>query len=89
MRRSTKRLAALIAVLPVLLLLFAWLYMMGMNHLEENPRDFTHSLEWAAETITTTGYGKDAEWTHPAMSIFVIVVQFAGVFMVSWCFRCS
>jgi Trk K+ transport system NAD-binding subunit len=49
---------------------------------EGRPRGFWDSLEWAAETLTTTGYGADAHWTHPAMVLFVVGVQFAGVFLV-------
>ena len=76
------RLALLVASVPVLLCLFAWLYMTGMTHLEHNPRDFASSLAWAAETFTTTGYGGDHHWSHPLMVAFVILVQFAGVFLV-------
>ncbi len=82
MHRSTRRLAILIAATPVTLLFISWLYMLGMEYLEGEPRSFLQSLEWAAETVTTTGYGRDAEWAHPVMSVFVVVVQFLGVFLV-------
>ncbi|MBN2340352.1 MAG: NAD-binding protein [Deltaproteobacteria bacterium] len=76
------RLALLLCSVPVLLCFFAFLYMLGMTHLEHNPRDFASSLAWAAETFTTTGYGGDHHWNHPIMVGFVILVQFAGVFLV-------
>lgn len=60
----------------------AVVYMAGMARLEGRPRGFWDSLEWAAETLTTTGYGADAHWRHPAMVLFVVGVQFAGVFLV-------
>ncbi|HET7177622.1 MAG TPA: NAD-binding protein [Solirubrobacterales bacterium] len=60
----------------------AVVYMVGMARLEGRPRGFWDSLEWAAETLTTTGYGADAHWRHPAMVLFVVGVQFAGVFLV-------
>ncbi len=82
MRRSTQRLIVLIAAIPAVLCLVAFIYQQGMLHLEDNPRTFAASLEWAAETITTTGYGHDSEWKHPFMQGFVIVVQFLGVFAV-------
>ncbi len=82
MRSSLRRLILLLASAPILLLVFAWLYMLGMTHLEDQPRDFLSSLGWAAETFTTTGYGGDHHWKHPVMLAFVIVVQFAGVFLV-------
>jgi Trk K+ transport system NAD-binding subunit len=81
MRRSRRRLLWLLAAVPLVLVGAALLYMLGMAHLEGDPRTFGSSLEWAAETMTTTGYGKDASWSHPVMQAFVIVVQFAGVFL--------
>ena len=60
MRRSTKRLLLLLLALPVTLHLFAWLYQLGMLHLEGKPRTFGQSIVWAAETLTTTGYGADS-----------------------------
>lgn len=60
----------------------ALLYQAGMARLEGKPRTFMDALEWAAETLSTTGYGHDSRWTHPAMVFLVIAVQFAGVFLV-------
>jgi len=70
------------ASIPAVLWLVAFIYQQGMLHLEDQPRTLAASLEWAAETITTTGYGHDNEWKHPFMQGFVIVVQFLGVFSV-------
>jgi len=81
-RSSQRRLILLLASVPILLFVFAWFYMLGMAHLEGEPRDFLTSLGWAAETFTTTGYGGDHHWDHPAMLALVILVQFAGVFLV-------
>jgi Trk K+ transport system NAD-binding subunit len=82
LNRSTSRLLALLATLPAVLLLLALAYMVGMDHLEGDPRRFWESLEWASETLTTTGYGRDARWNHPAMTLFVVLVQFCGLFLV-------
>ncbi|WP_020507685.1 potassium channel family protein [Lamprocystis purpurea] len=82
LRRSTKRLLALVATLPAALLLLAVIYMLGMSHLEGDPRGFWDSLEWASETLTTTGYGRDAHWHHPAMTLFVVTVQLSGMFLI-------
>ena len=82
MKRSTRRLIILLAMLPVAILLLGMFYMWGMSHLEGVPHGLAESLEWAAETLTTTGYGKDNQWHHPAMLLFVIVAQFAGLFLV-------
>ncbi len=72
----------LIGSVPILIVLFALLYQLGMEHLEDKPRDFLSSLSWAAESFTTTGYGGDHSWNNPIMVALVIVVQFAGVFLV-------
>jgi Trk K+ transport system NAD-binding subunit len=82
MRRSTRRLLALAIGLVAFLLGSALLYQLGMAQLEGKPRSFSQSLEWAAETLSTTGYGADAKWAHPAMVLLVITVQFVGVFLV-------
>jgi len=82
MRRSTRGLLVLLTILPLMLLLFAVLYMLGETYLELRPRTFSASLEWAAETLTTTGYGADARWEHPLMVLLVILTQFGGLFMV-------
>jgi Trk K+ transport system NAD-binding subunit len=63
-------------------LVLASIYMIGMEHLEGNPRTFLQSLQWAAETVTTTGYGADNRWNHPGMALFVILGQFFGQFLV-------
>ena len=81
-QRSTRRLIALLASLPAAVLLLGSLYMLGSIYLEGNPRGFWASLEWASETLTTTGYGADARWNHPVMTLFVILTQFLGLFLV-------
>lgn len=82
MPRSTPRLILLILGLIAFLIVSAWVYQIGMARLEGKPRTFWQALEWAGETLSTTGYGADARWTHPAMVILVVVVQFVGVFLV-------
>jgi Trk K+ transport system NAD-binding subunit len=82
LKRSTRRLLALLALLPAAVLVLGTAYMLGMEYLEGSPRTFLHSLQWASETLTTTGYGGDNRWNHPAMALFVIVGQFMGQFLV-------
>jgi Trk K+ transport system NAD-binding subunit len=82
MTRSQRRLLLVVAAVPVLVVLSALVYMWGMGRLEGHPRGFWDSLEWAGETLTTTGYGADTTWQHPAMVVFVVTVQFVGVFLV-------
>ncbi len=82
LKRSTRGLLLLLASLPVAVLVLALLYMAGMHYLEGNARGFWWSVEWAAETLTTTGYGADSHWNNPAMVLLVIAGQFLGVFLV-------
>ncbi len=81
-KRSTRRLLILLASLPAAVFLLGGIYMMGMTYLEGSPRGFIQSIEWASETLTTTGYGGDARWHHPLMALLVIVTQFLGMFLV-------
>src|SRR5215218_8104932 len=82
MRRSRRRLVFLILGLLLTVLASAVLYQWGMASLEGKPRTFWQSLEWSAETLSTTGYGADSRWSHPAMVLLVAAVQFLGVFLV-------
>ncbi len=81
MKRSTRGLLYLAAILPAALLLLAFSYQLGMHYLEGQNRDFWTSLEWAAETLTTIGYS-DSHWHSPVMVLFVVIAQFMGVFLV-------
>lgn len=82
MLRSQKRLLALLGILFLLLLVTTFLYMWGMTYLEGKPRGFWDALEWAGESLSTTGYGRDSNWNHPLMVSYVVLVQFVGVFLV-------
>ncbi len=80
--RSTKRLLLFVAALPATLVIMALIYMTGMEHFEGSPRTFLESLQWASETLTTTGYGNDSHWQHPVFALFVILGQIMGQFLV-------
>jgi Trk K+ transport system NAD-binding subunit len=82
LKRSGRRFLTILALLPVIVLTLALLYMLGMDHLEGHPRTYLQSLLWASETITTTGYGADSNWKHPVMALYVMLVQFAGQFLI-------
>jgi len=81
-KRSTKRLLTLLALLPAAVLVLGTIYMFAMDQLEGTPRTFLQSIQWATETLTTTGYGGDHSWNHPAVALFVILGQFLGQFLV-------
>jgi Trk K+ transport system NAD-binding subunit len=80
--RSYRRLLYLLLSLPVLLVVLGLVYQLGMLYLEGIHRTLGDSIEWAAETLTTTGYGRDMQWSSPAMVAYVVVVQFAGTMLV-------
>jgi len=82
LNRTTQRFLALLTLLPTSVFVLALVYMLGMDRLEETPRTFLQSIQWAAETVTTTGYGADNRWNHPGMALFVILSQFFGQFLV-------
>src|SRR5258706_5852407 len=82
MHRSTRRLIGLALGLVLFLIASALLYEEGMARLEGTHRSFWESFEGAAETLSTTGYGHDDRWASRTMVVFVVVVQFAGVFLV-------
>lgn len=82
MHRSTRRLVWLAAGLVAFVLVAALVYQFGMARLEGQHRSFWRSLEWATETISTTGYGSDNQWSHPAMVVFVVLMEFAGILLV-------
>ena len=82
MQRSSRRLLLLFVGFVAFLVVSAFVYQIGMARLEGKPRTFWQSFEWAGETLSTTGYGADAGWTHPAMVLLVVSVQFVGVFLV-------
>ena len=80
-RRSTRRLIALLVSLPIAIVVLGSLYKLGMEHLEGSPRELMQSIEWASETLTTTGYGADARWHSVVMNLFVMATQFLGLFL--------
>ena len=80
LKRSTWRLLGLLVSMPAAVVLFGSIFMVGSEHLEGKQVDFWSSLEWASETLTTTGYGAYAPWSHPVMIVFVILTQFVGMF---------
>src|SRR5262249_31456974 len=82
MHRSTRRLIVFAASLVAFIVVIGLIYQFGMLHLEGKPRSFWRSLEWAVETISTTGFGSDNQWSHPAMVLFVILIEIAGILLV-------
>jgi Trk K+ transport system NAD-binding subunit len=82
MTRLQNRILLLLGAVPVMIVLAAIIYMSGMTYLEDSPRSFWDSIGFAGETLSTTGYGADAQWRHPLMVAYAVLLQFIGVFFV-------
>ena len=82
MKRAPARLLTLVAVLGAFLIIVTLLYHEGMARLEGKPRTMLQSIEWTSDTFTTTGYGRDTNWSHPAMVALVVIVQSSGMIVV-------
>lgn len=78
MKRGWLRLSLLGSMVLGMLTLLSFSYRYLMGNLEGQERSFLHSLSWASETLTSTGYGADGRWEHPLMVCFVVVSQFIG-----------
>lgn len=79
MASANRRFYALFGGLAAALVALALLYMAGMAMFEGKPRSFWQALQWAAGAASTTGFGPDTTWSHPAMVVFVVFAQFIGV----------
>ena len=80
--QTKTRLWLLVVGIIGLLLVAAFLYQNGMRYLEGEERSFLRAVEWASETLSTTGYGSDNQWKHPLMVLFVVSMQLVGIFLV-------
>jgi Trk K+ transport system NAD-binding subunit len=77
-----RRTAGSLAVLALLMLLYAVAYYYGMRAFEGEPITFLHALQIVVETFTTTGFGSDSPWTSPEMNVLVIVMDLTGVALI-------
>ena len=78
MRRTVRYMA----VLFLIMLLYAVVYDYGMGAFEGDRISFLHSLQVVVETFTTTGFGSDAPWESWQMNALVIVMDLTGVFLI-------
>ncbi|WP_128478717.1 potassium channel family protein [Halorussus pelagicus] len=71
-----------LSTLAVVFLGYAVVYDYGMAVYEGHSQPFYQSLQVVVETFTTTGYGSDAPWETPEMSLFVMVMDLTGVVLI-------
>jgi len=80
---ETNRLARYyLAVLVGSILLFTAIYDAGMTLFEGRPRTFIDSLEVVMQTYTTVGYGQDAGWESPQMTLLVVAMQATSLLLI-------
>ena len=66
--------------LSTLVAAYTVVYNLAMAEIEGVDQSLFSSFEFVVQTMTTTGYGQDSElWSHPAMFLFVSVVQISGI----------
>ena len=77
-----RRLAGYFLVLAVVVLGYTLAYDAGMSAFDGRPRSFLHSLQVVVETFTTTGFGSDAPWQSPEMTLLVVAMDLTGVALI-------
>ena len=66
--------------LSTLVAAYTVVYNLAMAEIEGVDQSLFASFEFVVQTMTTTGYGQDSElWSHPAMFLFVSVIQISGI----------
>ncbi|MEF8799542.1 MAG: NAD-binding protein [Halolamina sp.] len=66
--------------LVLLLLLYTVTYNVALSQLEGVNQSMFASFEFVVQTMTTTGYGQDADiWSHPMVLLFVAGTQITGI----------
>lgn len=78
-RSMLRRFIMHILLVILFVLIAARFYKLGMFHFEGESRSFWYSLEVVFESLTSTGYGSDAPWSHPLMILYVIALQLSGL----------
>lgn len=79
MARLTARIAGYLGSLLILTSVYAAVYQWGMTTLEGDPRTWYQALEVVVQSMTTTGYGQDAPWETPEMTVLMILIQLTGI----------
>ncbi|ELY70552.1 potassium channel family protein [Natrinema versiforme] len=73
---------SLVAVLG-LVLVYAWLYRLGMATFEGETRTYAQAIQTVIETLTTAGFGGDADdWQSTPMNLMVVAMNLSGVLLV-------
>ncbi|WP_306057402.1 potassium channel family protein [Natronococcus wangiae] len=79
MVRLTYRIAGYFGSLAILISTYAYVYQWGMAALEGEPRTWFQALDVVFHSMTTTGYGQDAPWGTPEMTLLMMLIQVTGI----------
>jgi len=82
MNKWYRRTVQSLAVLVVIIVIYAIVYHFGMLYLEGDSKTFLQSLEVVVQTFTTTGFGEDAPWQTDFMNALVIAMDLTGVILI-------
>jgi Trk K+ transport system NAD-binding subunit len=80
--RQRRRVVGYVAGLAVVVFVYTVLYMLGMAALVGEPVRFSHALEVVVQSMTTTGYGEDADLWGPVMELYMTVTMVTGVSLI-------
>lgn len=61
-----------------LVVLYTFLYNVGMSALEGRPQSLLLSLQVVVETLLTSGFGGDSPWQSVEMNVLVSLVDLTG-----------
>jgi Trk K+ transport system NAD-binding subunit len=78
-RTWRRRALGYLVVLSVAIMITAGGYQIGMRVYEGRPRTYLHSLQFAVEMFTTTGFGGDAPWESAEMQAYITVADLLGM----------
>ena len=77
-----RRLALSMGAVFALVVVYAWLYQLGMAAFEGETKTFAQAIQTVIESLTTAGFGGDAPWDSTAMNLFVVGMNLTGVLLV-------
>lgn len=80
-KRSTRRLMALLLVLPATVLVLGMLYMLGIST-SNTPHTFCRACDGRRRRLPPPATAVTISGTTPVMALFVILGQFLGQFLV-------
>ncbi|MCG1002734.1 MULTISPECIES: TrkA family potassium uptake protein [Halobacterium] len=82
MSRQGRRVLAYTGLLAAVAATYTVAFKHGMAFFEGRELSYLQSLQFVAQTFTTTGYGEFAPWTSTVMLVTVVVMQLSGVFLI-------